>query len=370
MTPMKIALVAEFFFPAVDGTTTTVKAVADRLIDTGHVVEIIAPGPGIASYRGAAVRRISSLAQPGAQVRDALATFAPDAVQVTGSGTLGTLGRKALKHAQRLGIRSVVVQTSPVPDLLWEQWRSKVAARAGRVLVTAPWLVEAMAERGVSVDLWLPGVDTAAFSPGLRDTWLHDSWARAKSAAGPLVVVGYVGSLHRRHGVRRLAELAGPAGARGIRMVVVGDGPQRGWLENRLPDAKFTGELGTGDLAVALASMDVLVHPGEQETCCHALREAAASALPVVAPRSGGARDLVRSLETGLLYERGDSRGLTRAVTALAADRHRGLIGDHARRLAGTRTWRDAVDELVLEHLRHLPSDDPVLGLSWVAPRA
>lgn len=35
---MRIALVTETFFPAVDGTTTTVKAVADRLVRTG-------PGP-------------------------------------------------------------------------------------------------------------------------------------------------------------------------------------------------------------------------------------------------------------------------------------------------------------------------------------
>ncbi|MCY7395855.1 MAG: glycosyltransferase [Nocardioides sp.] len=361
MRSLRVTLVAECFYPAVDGTTTMVKAVADRLVDTGHTVEIIAPGPGLASYRGCAVRRISPLSGPGAQVRDALAAFVPDAVQVTGAGSIATLGRKALKYARRQQIRSVVVQTSPVADLLWDQWRAKVADRAARVLVTAPWLVDTMARQGAAVDLWLPGVDTSAFSPGLRDSWLHDSWARARAAAGPLVVVGYVGSLHKRHGVRRLAELADLPGTR---LVVVGDGPQRGWLQHRLPGARFVGELGTGDLAVAMSSLDVLVHPGEQETCCHALREAAASGVPVVAPRSGGAGDLVRSLETGLLYDPAEPGGLVRAVSAVVRDRHRALMGVHARDLATARTWRDAVDELVLEHLRHLPSDDPLLASS------
>ena len=37
---MRITLVTETFFPAVDGTTTTVKAVADRLVDTGHDVQV------------------------------------------------------------------------------------------------------------------------------------------------------------------------------------------------------------------------------------------------------------------------------------------------------------------------------------------
>lgn len=364
MTQLRVSLVAECFYPAVDGTTTTVRAIADRLIETGHTVEIIAPGPGLSSYRGSPVRRISPLAGPGGQVRDALAAFGPDAVQVTGAAGVGTLGRKALTHAARLGIRSVLVQTSPVTDLLWDRWQTSFADRADRVLVTAPWLVEAMAVRGVGVGLWVPGVDTDAFTPGLRDSWLHDSWARAKAAAGPLVVVGYVGSLHKRHGVRRLVELADLPG---IRLVVVGDGPQRGWLEKRLPRAKFVGELGTGDLAVAIASLDLLVHPGERETCCHALREAAASGVPVVAPRCGGAGDLVRSLETGLLHDPADAPGFVRAVEAVARDRHRALMGLHARSLAQARTWRDAVDELVLEHLRDLPTEDLVRRPS--APR-
>jgi len=354
MSSLRIALVAECFYPAVDGTTTTVKAVADRLIDAGHCVEIIAPGPGLATYRGTRVRRVGPLAGPGSQVRDALETFGPDVVQVTGAASVGTLGRKALKHAARLGVRSVLVQTSPVPARLYPRWRTAVAECADRVLVTAPWLADALADQGTVADLWAPGVDTDAFTPGLRDAWLHDAWARAGAAAGPLVVVGYVGSLHKRHGVRRLVGLGELPG---VRLVVIGDGPQRGWLAHRLPDAKLVGELGTGDLAVAIASLDVLVHPGEQETCCHALREAAASGVPVVAPRRGGARDVVGHLESGLLYDPDDPRALARAVAALGADRHRGMMGTHARTASLTRTWRDAVDELVLEHLRHLPTE-------------
>lgn len=71
---MRIALVTETFYPAVDGTTTTVKAVLDRLIDTGHQVRIIAPGPGLRSYRSCEVVRIRPLERAGGQVRDALAS--------------------------------------------------------------------------------------------------------------------------------------------------------------------------------------------------------------------------------------------------------------------------------------------------------
>jgi phosphatidylinositol alpha 1,6-mannosyltransferase len=66
-----------------------------------------------------------------------------------------------------------------------------------------------------------------------------------------------------------------------------------------------------------------------------------------VASRSGGARDVVRHLETGLLYDAGDPYAFRRSVAALAGDRHRALLGQHGRELAAGRDWCDAVDELV-----------------------
>ena len=130
---------------------------------------------------------------------------------------------------------------------------------------------------------------------------------------------------------------------------MIGEGPQRVWLERHLPRAKFTGALATGDLAAALASLDVLVHPGEEESCCHALREAAATGLPVIAPRAGGAPGVVRALETGLLYDPSSTTGLRRAVESVAGDRHRALMGARGRELC-TRSWSDACAELVTEH--------------------
>jgi phosphatidylinositol alpha 1,6-mannosyltransferase len=92
----------------------------------------------------------------------------------------------------------------------------------------------------------------------------------------------------------------------------------------------------------------VVVHPGETETCCHTLREASASGVPVVAPRSGGAPRVVRDLETGLLYDPGTATGLRRAVDSVAGDRHRALLGARGRELS-TRTWQDSCGELLVE---------------------
>ena len=347
---MRIALVTETFYPAIDGTTTTLKAVADRLVDLGHTVRLVAPGPGLTTYRCSQVVRIRPLESAGSQVRAALEAFEPDLVHVTSPGLVG---RKALKHARKLGVPTVVVEQSAVLDRSADYWRAKIAAHADTVLVTSSWMIDRMADFGVPAELWRPGVDTAAFTPSLRDQWLHDSWSRARSADGPQVVVGYVGSLHKRHGVRRLVELAAIPG---VRPVIIGGGSQREWLEGRVSGAKVTGPIPTGDLTIALPTLDVLLHPGEHETCCHALREAGASGVPVVAPRSGGAVDVVRHLETGLLYDPRDPRALRRAVEAVVADRHRSLLGRHGREVALERGWSEAVDELVERHLAPLLS--------------
>jgi phosphatidylinositol alpha 1,6-mannosyltransferase len=342
---MRIALVTDTFYPATDGATTTLKAIADRLIETGHEVRFIAPGPGLPSYNRSRVVRVNPVAKPGGQVRDALAEFEPDLVQVINPGRLG---RKALKHAHALGMRTVAVQQSPVADATAELWRTRIADRADRLVVTARWMVERLAELDVAAELWLPGVDTAAFAPTLRDNWLADKWSRAHRPGGRQIVVGYVGALAKRHGVRQLAVLRGLPD---VRPVIIGDGAQRGWLEQRLPDARFTGPLTAGDLATAIASLDVLVHPGANETCSHSLREAGASGLPVVAPRAGGAIGVVRHLETGVLYDSADERGLFEAVASVAADPQRRLLGERGREVALERSWRDAVDELVAPYV-------------------
>lgn len=360
---MRVALVTDSLFAgdaAGRGATTTIKAVADRLLETGHEVCFIAPGPGIGSYKRSRIVRVSPLVKPGGQVRAALEAFAPDVVQVVGPGRLG---RKALKHGRALGLRAVVLQQTPVATE--DHWRSRVAGRADALVVTAHWMVERLARAGIAAHCWAPGVDAAAFSPALRDDGLHDRWARVRHTAAPggLVVVGYVGALTRGHGVR---QLAGLNLLRGIRPVIVGDGPQRPWLQRRLSSAAFSGALGTSELGVAMASLDVLVHPGREEACGHVLREAAASGLPIVAPCAGVAPDVVRHLETGVLYQPDEPWALPEAVATVVADPRRRALGRQAREHACRRDWASAVDELVERHWLRRPAAPVPAGLGAV----
>ncbi|QQR73859.1 MAG: glycosyltransferase family 4 protein [Holophagales bacterium] len=69
--------------------------------------------------------------------------------------------------------------------------------------------------------------------------------------------------------------------------------------------------------AAILADVAVLVHPAEQESFGRVLVEAMAAGRPVVAPRGGGAAEIVVDGETGFLVPCGDAAAMAAAVTRL-----------------------------------------------------
>ncbi|MDQ1427783.1 MAG: phosphatidylinositol alpha 1,6-mannosyltransferase [Acidimicrobiaceae bacterium] len=119
-----------------------------------------------------------------------------------------------------------------------------------------------------------------------------------------------------------------------------------------MPGATFLGHLNGEGLSRALASIDVFVHTGADETFCQSLQEALASGVPVVAPASGGPLDLVRHGENGWLYPPGKPELLASAVEALVASPLlRRAMADRARASVSRRTWEVLGHELI-DHYR------------------
>src|SRR5512139_1079022 len=360
---MRVAIVTESFFPQVNGVTNTVRHTVDRLLETGHEPLIIAPGPGLTSYRDVRVVRVRSVGLPGyktfplglpdSAVERTMADFRPDVVHLASPIMLGAVG---LRAARRLGIPTVAIYQTDIGGFARQygiraeaavaRWVGRIHRRATRTLVPSTSSYSQLESLGVTdLHIWRRGVSLDLFGPEHRNEELHDHWTRRRPDD---VVVGYVGRLAPEKQVRRLEEVARIPGTR---LVVIGDGPSRAWLEKRLPEAKFTGLLRGLDLARAFASLDVFVHTGEAETFCQTVQEAQASGVPVVAPAAGGPLDLVEHGRTGLLYDPADRRSLRRSVATLVGDAGlREALARDARSQVGRRTWANVVDELVAVH--------------------
>lgn len=360
---MRVAIVTESFFPQVNGVTNTVRHIVDRLLELGHEALVIAPGPGLVVYRTARVVRVRSIAMPGYRsfpvglpdvaVEQALAKFRPHVVHLASPIALGAVG---LRAARRLRIPTVAVYQTDIGGFARQygvraegavaRWVGRIHRRSSRTLAPSTASFDQLTALGVTdLHLWRRGVSLDLFGPQHRLSQLNERWTRRDRGS---LAVGYVGRLAPEKQVRRLPEVAGVPGTR---LVVVGDGPSRGWLERRLPDAKFTGLLRGQDLAHAFASLDVFVHTGVSETFCQTVQEAQASGVPVVAPAAGGPLDLVEHGRTGLLYDPDEASSLRDTVARLVGDVElRRTIATAGLAAVQDRTWSAVVDELIDVH--------------------
>jgi glycosyltransferase involved in cell wall biosynthesis len=164
------------------------------------------------------------------------------------------------------------------------------------------------------------------------------STAPARQAARALLglpgdapILGTVGRLAAQKGqsdlVRALPAIR--AAIPGARLVIAGDGPLRGALEEEarragVQDAvRFLGH--RGDVPVILSALDLFVLPSLWEGLPLALLEAMSMSLPVVATRAVGIEETVSDGVEGLLVPCRDPDALARAAARVLGDRHLAL---------------------------------------------
>jgi glycosyltransferase involved in cell wall biosynthesis len=159
------------------------------------------------------------------------------------------------------------------------------------------------------------------------------------------VVVTYVGSLIPRKGVNfLLGAIPSIVEARSdTQFLIVGDGPQRGELEQLTTDlhvggsVRFLGAQPPTMIRSLLRKSTLLVLPSKQEGFGVVLIEAMACGVPVVASNVDGIQDVVTS-SAGILVEPGSSPALSSAIVD--------LLGNGARRvLMGAAGRQRAVQE-------------------------
>ncbi len=361
-------IVAETFLPQMNGVVNSVLQMLRHLQSGGHEVLVIAPGtahqaPDEQQLHGAELALLRSVPLPtypdvritfasALRLRGILTSFRPDVVHLASPFVLGW---QALRAADALGIPTVAIYQTDIPGYAQRYGIAAASTalsahvarlhnRATMTLAPSSAAIDELGSIGVErVRLWARGVDVERFTPSRRD----EAWRRG-TAPGELLI-GYVGRLAPEKQVDDLRVLADIPGTR---IVIVGDGPSRAALEAALPNAVFLGFRGGDELAAIVASFDVFVHPGENETFCQTVQEALASAVPVVATGRGGPLDLVQNSRTGWLYEPGNLADLrARVLDLVGDDAKRRAFGTAARQSVAHRTWASLGDEL-LGHYR------------------
>lgn len=102
------------------------------------------------------------------------------------------------------------------------------------------------------------------------------------------------------------------------RLLIVGDGPDRPALNQRLHEmgllgyATFTGQIR--NVGPALRAIDVVAMPSLREGLPYALLEALAMDRPVVASAVGGLAETISHCENGVLFRAGDAQAMAKAL--------------------------------------------------------
>jgi glycosyltransferase involved in cell wall biosynthesis len=369
----RVAFVTETYPPEVNGVAVTLARVVEGMHARGHDVQLIRPRQNTEQMareearfhevlvRGLPIPRYPELKMglPAQRALQRLWTAQrPDVVHIV---TEGPLGWSALRAALQLGLpvvsdfRTNFHAYSRHYGVGW--LRAPVMAylrrfhnRTACTMVPTESLKSELAAAGLQgLRVVARGVDAQRFSPLHRSNALRASWG-ADHGTCVALCVGRLAP-EKNLGVVVAAFEAMREHEPRMRLVLVGDGPERQRLTNRCPQAHFAGVRHGTDLAAHYASADVFLFPSTTETYGNVVPEAMASGLAVVAYDHAAAGELIRHGENGLLARCDDTQEFCRVARRVAGDgplvRE---LGTQARATAGRLDWGRIVDAVEHEY--------------------
>ena len=363
---LDIAFVTETYPPEINGVAMTVGRMVDGLRQRGHRVTVTRPRQHAADRGDGDDTAVAGLPLPGysglrfglpagRRLRKEWHRTRPDLVHVV---TEGPLGWSAVSVARSMGIpvtsgfHTNFDSYSVHYGVGW--MRPAVSAylrtlhrRTQATMVPTEALAAELAGAGIpGVRVVGRGVDTVLFDPARRSAELRSAWG----ADADTLVCLHVGRLAAEKNLDMVcrahdAILERRAQAGEVKMVWVGDGPQRKSLQAHYPLHHFAGMRQGVALAAHYAGADLFIFPSLTETYGHVVTEAMASGLPVLAYRSAAAAELIVDGRNGMTVTPGDERAFLDAARRLAGDRGElSSLGAAARSHILPRSWHNVME--------------------------
>jgi len=383
-----VGLFTDSYLPRTSGVVRAVEATGRHLRRRGHRVSIVAPAyPGYTDAEPGVIR-FPSVRPPGhpdfplavpysAPHLRALRALGLDVVHTHSPFLLGGVGlwlARTLRLPAAFTYHTLYTEYAHYAPVLGEVTRPLLSAyttaycnRCDRVLVSVPSLARLLRAGGVRARIDVvpsAGVEAAVFEGGPA--------ARARERFGipeaaPLLL--YVGRLAREKRLTLLLEaLAALPGD--VRLLLVGDGPERPALEARAAElglgsrVAFAGTCPHPRVLEALAACDLFVFPSQTETLGLAVLEAMAAGRAVVAARCDVMADIVRDGETGVLAVP-DPASWARAIRALLDDpARRAAMGARARAVAAAYA-QDRVIQRLIDVYDAMVAQHPAAPRHW-----
>ncbi|WP_296231772.1 glycosyltransferase family 4 protein [Pseudomonas sp. UBA4617] len=333
---LRITLVSETFPPEINGVANTLGRLSEGLRQRGHKVEVVRPrqagegplynDPELMLCRGWPLPGYPGLQWGEVSMHKLLRHWRRQRPDVLYIATEGPLGLSALRAARRLGVAVVSGFHTNFPQYSGQYGLGLLARLLTHYLRwfhrrTATTLVPSLSQRlelerrGFErLELLARGVDACLFNPARRSQALRDSWGLAPDD----IAVLHVGRLavEKNLGLLRpcLDSLQKAYPHKRLRLILVGDGPQRTALRQQLPEAVFCGAQRGELLAEHYASGDLFLFPSLTETFGNVVLEAMASGLAVVAYDEAAAAQHIRHGHSGALAMPGDQAAFVDAA--------------------------------------------------------
>jgi phosphatidylinositol alpha 1,6-mannosyltransferase len=337
---LRIALFSGNYNMVRDGPTQALNRLVGYLLREGASVRVYAPTIDEPAHAATGdLISLRSFAFPGRGeyrvapgisrgVRRDLTDFAPNVVQVS-SPDPAAHRAVSWARARRIPVLASVHTRFETYfryyNMAWaepaiEAMLRRFYRRCDALVAPSESMAQVLREQRMNYDvgIWSRGVDREIFNPRRRSL----EWRRAQGIADGDPVIGFLGRLVMEKGLDVFSDTIDELKRNGTahKVLIVGDGPARGWLEGRLPEAVFAGFQEGDDLARAVASMDVLFNPSITETFGNVTLEAMACALPVVAAAATGSESLVYDHISGRLIRPGAIAAFAEALRAYCED--------------------------------------------------